>query len=64
MDRNLQEKDIDSVAIPSSNYSLRTRDGWFVISFSHVPAKNAKPFKPAVGGVVMLEVGALLTSLN
>ena len=29
-----------------NNYSQSIRDGWFVISFTHVPAKNAKPFKP------------------
>ena len=40
----------DSDAIPSSNYSQSIRDGWFVVSFSHVPEKNAKPFKPLSGG--------------
>ena len=39
----------DSIAIPTSNYSLFTMDGWFVISFSRVPTKNAKPFKPLLG---------------
>ena len=33
----------DSTAIPTSNYSLSTMDGWFVISFSRMPTKNAKP---------------------
>ena len=31
-------------AIPLSNYSQSNRDGWFVISFTDVPAKNAIPF--------------------
>ena len=31
----------DNVFIQPSNYSQSIRDGWFVISLNHVPAKNA-----------------------
>ena len=40
----------DSVAIPPSNYSQCILDSWFVISLSPVSAKNAKLFKPLLGG--------------
>ena len=36
----------DCVAIPLSNYSQSIMVGLFDISFTHVPAKNAKPFEP------------------
>ena len=32
------------------NYSKIVRDGWFLMSFMYVPAKNAKQFKPLLEG--------------
>ena len=43
---NFHRDKIQPFAIPPSNYSQSIRDGWFVISFTHAPAKNAKLFKP------------------
>ena len=36
-------------AVPSSNYIQSIGDGRFVILFTHVPARNAKLFKPFKG---------------
>ena len=33
-------------ANPPANYSKSIGDGWLAISFSYMPAKNAKPFTP------------------
>ena len=35
-----------NVTIPTSNYSERIWDNWFVISFTDLATKIAKPFKP------------------
>ena len=40
-----------SVAIPPSNYSQSGRDGWFVISFTHIAASS----NPCAEMVVMEE---------
>ena len=36
--------------IPHFNYSKIVRGGWFLISFIHVCAKNAKPLKLLLEG--------------
>ena len=40
----------DSYAIPPFNYNKSSKDGSFAHSFTLVPAKNAKQFKPVLGG--------------
>ena len=47
---------LDSIAIPTSNYSQTVRHCWFVVSFTHVRTTNAKLFKSLLERVVKKEI--------